>query len=376
MNEIYIFSFFAGSGFLDLGFELNNYKIAFVNEIHSPFLNAYKYSRNAMKLPQPEFGYSNIDINRLHTDNFFLKSSIQELKNRGKIIGFIAGPPCPDFSVGGKNRGSKGDKGRLSLDYIKIVQQYNPDFMLFENVKGLWRTKIHRIFYDGLKKELNDAGYFTTDKLLNSIEYGVPQDRERIILLGFKKELLRNLKLVGTNDQPNDSSLDFFPWNTFAKYSIGEINKINWPTTNVFVEDSLFPIPSGLIRELTVEYWFEKNNVTNHPNSNDHFAPRQGISKMKIIDEGDVSKKSYKRLHRWRYSPTVAYGNNEVHLHPYKIRRLSAAEAMSIQSLPREFELPYTMSLSDMFKTIGNGVPFLMAHSVAKSILSFIQGEI
>jgi len=79
---------------------------------------------------------------------------------------------------------------------------------------------------------------------------------------------------------------------------------------------------------------------------------------MQSIDEGDDSKKSYKRLHRWRYSPTVAYGNNEVHLHPYKTRRLSAAESMALQSLPKEFCLPPDMSLSDKFKTIGNGVPF------------------
>ena len=88
--------------------------------------------------------------------------------------------------------------------------------------------------------------------------------------------------------------------------------------------------------------------------------------------EGDVSKKSYKRLHRWRYSPTAAYGNNEVHLHPYKERRISVAEAMSIQSLPKEFVLPSEMTLSDMFKSIGNGVPYLLAYKIALSIKSFI----
>lgn len=96
---------------------------------------------------------------------------------------------------------------------------------------------------------------------------------------------------------------------------------------------------------------------------------------MQTIYEGDVSKKSYKRLHRWRYSPTVAYGNNEVHLHPYKERRLSAAEAMALQSLPKEFELPTEMTLTDKFKTIGNGVPYVLASGVAKTILDFMENE-
>jgi DNA (cytosine-5)-methyltransferase 1 len=91
------------------------------------------------------------------------------------------------------------------------------------------------------------------------------------------------------------------------------------------------------------------------------------------VEEGDVSRKSYKRLNRWRYSPTVAYGNNEVHLHPYKSRRLSASEALAIQSLPADFELPSSMNLSDMFKTIGNGVPFLLAQGVAKTIRDYLE---
>ena len=94
---------------------------------------------------------------------------------------------------------------------------------------------------------------------------------------------------------------------------------------------------------------------------------------MKTIMEGDDSRKSYKRIHRWRYSPTVCYGNNEVHLHPYKERRLSAAEALALQSLPPDFCLPENMSLSDKFKTIGNGVPYLMAYGVAMTIQDFLK---
>lgn len=119
---------------------------------------------------------------------------------------------------------------------------------------------------------------------------------------------------------------------------------------------------------MTVKYFFRRNEVDKHPNAAAYFKPKAGLSKMKIIPEGDDSKKSYKRLHRWRYSPTAAYGNNEVHLHPYKERRLSVAEALAIQSLPKEFSFPDSMTLTDMFKTIGNGVPFIMSSGIAKTI--------
>jgi DNA (cytosine-5)-methyltransferase 1 len=62
------------------------------------------------------------------------------------------------------------------------------------------------------------------------------------------------------------------------------------------------------------------------------------------------------------------YGNNEVHLHPYKARRLTVAEALAIQSMPKEYEFPDNMSLTNMFKAIGNGVPYLTAKSLARNI--------
>ena len=92
---------------------------------------------------------------------------------------------------------------------------------------------------------------------------------------------------------------------------------------------------------------------------------------MLTIQEGDTSRKSFKRLHRWKYSPTAAYGNNEVHLHPYRTRRLSVAEAMAIQSLPGWFELPPDVCLSAKFKMVGNGVPYLMALGIARKIANY-----
>lgn len=214
-----------------------------------------------------------------------------------------------------------------------------PDFFLFENVKGLWRTARHREFFEELKKQLHRAGYCTTERLTNALEYGAPQDRDRILMFGIQTQLL-------TARQHKGKEILSFPWEAHQKYSLDDVKSLPWPDTSKFTPDEATTCPDGIPKELTVEYWFEKNDVYHHPNANDYFQPRGGLQRMVSVDEGDVSKKSYKRLHRWRYSPTVAYGNNEVHLHPYKERRLSAAEAMSLQTLPKEFELPANMTLA------------------------------
>lgn len=148
-----------------------------------------------------------------------------------------------------------------------------------------------------------------------------------------------------------------------------------WPTTNPYQENVQTVMPDGIIAELTVMHWWQQNDVENHPNANMYFQPRAGLIRFQTKDEGDMERKCYKRLHRWRYSPTAAYGNNEVHIHPYLPRRISAAEALAIQSLPANFILPPDLTLTDAFKTIGNGVPFVAANGIAASISDYIKNH-
>ena len=362
-----IFSFFSGSGFLDLGFERSGFDVRFVNEFHKPFLDAYRYSRKVMELPEPKYGHFLGSI-----EDFVTGSRAQELSEfvedskANSLVGFIGGPPCPDFSVAGKNKGAEGENGKLSRVYIDSIIQNKPDFFLFENVKGLWRTVKHRAFYEDMKKRLEDEGYILTDRLTNCIEYGVPQDRDRILLFGIHK----SRSGIISSDQLEQE----FNWESKIKFDKTIVlNKSMWPEQSTYLENSKRKLPKDLnsYSELTVEHWFKKNNVNRHPNAKHHFKPYS--ERFKTVLEGDDSKKSFKRLHRFRYSPTAAYGNNEVHLHPYKSRRLSAAEALSVQSLPEAFCFPPTMTLSDMFKTIGNGVPYLAAEGLAETIQTYLK---
>lgn len=371
-DKVGIFSFFAGAGFLDLGFETTaGFEVLFVNEFHKPFMEVYKASRKGLEIDEPIYGHSTDDIGVFLEGEkaTSLYRNIQEAKNNCDLVGFIGGPPCPDFSVGGKNRGVEGENGKLSATYIELIVQNQPDFFLFENVKGLYRTKKHRAFFDSVKRKLISNGYCLTEKLINAIEYGAPQDRERIILIGFKNSTLKNLKIK----EKDKTTLSSFDWSSKTLYNSEEIFSRNWPTQEQFLENGARPIPTGVPIELTAQYWFNKNDVENHPNSKHYFSPRSGLARFLSVQEGDDLKKSFKRLHRWRYSPTAAYGNNEVHLHPYKARRISAAEALAIQSLPKEFIIPEHISLTNMFKTIGNGVPYLAARGLAETLANFIE---
>jgi DNA (cytosine-5)-methyltransferase 1 len=371
-KTIKLFSFFAGAGFLDLGFEKTGFTIDFMNEISEPFKDAYCFAREKMNIQAPRYGYFTCDIkNFLERSKYQvnLEHYLSRALSDGAITGFIGGPPCPDFSIAGKNLGKEGVNGILALSYVDLICVMKPDFFLFENVKGLYQTIEHRKYFDELKQKLKNAGYCTSERLTNALEFGVPQDRDRILLFGILKD-----KINSTKYDSGDELVDFL-WNKYASFQLDTVKNQKWPECNDFGQISKFTLPDEY-KKLTIQYWFDQNDVEDHPNANFFFQPRSGLSKFQSIQEGDVSKKSYKRLHRWKYSPTAAYGNNEVHLHPYKERRLSVAEALAIQSLPKEFQLPPEMSLSDMFKTIGNGVPYLMANGVAETIKNYVQENI
>ena len=358
--SVEIFSFFSGLGFLDLGFELTGFNISFVNEKNPKFLKSYQYARRDIE-HAPKYGYSNENM-ELFLDDLFWNERFPDyyLRTDNRLIGFIGGPPCPDFSVAGKNKGYTGENGQLTEKYIKLIIKRQPDFFVMENVKGLYKTKKHNVFYEQMKKRLYRSGYSLFDSIENALEYGVPQFRDRLILIGFRRKTFgRSLKY------------------TIGGHKIFQMNNIeqcNWPTTDVFEIGNRRTAPDHIIKELTVQYWFEKNEVNSHPNANDYFNTNAN-DKFVTIQEGDISGKSFKRLHRWRYSPTAAYGNNEVHLHPYQPRRISVSEALAIQSLPKWFEVPATLPLSIKFKMISNGVPYLLARGMAEDLNDWLRNS-
>lgn len=104
----------------------------------------------------------------------------------------------------------------MSDAYIELICQQQPDFFVFENVKGLWSTKKHRAFYEEMKRKLYKYGYIISERLINAIEYGVPQDRYRIILIGFRARLVKDKGFNINYNKVIPESI--FPWEKYVLY--------------------------------------------------------------------------------------------------------------------------------------------------------------
>ena len=384
-NKIPLLSFFTGAGFLDIGFLQNDFDIIWHNEYHPAFVEAFEtgltslgYNRHSNRIQNTE---SIVDIG----PNQIAKEAFANAQ-RPEIFGIIGGPPCPDFSIGGKNKGHHGDNGRLSEVYTNRIIELSPTFFLFENVPGLLKTEKHRLFLSKLLKKLQ--GRFTLDlSILNSLDFGVPQDRERIFLIGFDKRWLRkryqSVKYKQIDEMSSyicnidknwsrnflDTLPHWFTWPENPKFRNAK-NRFPWPNSPVPANQK--PSKPDCPAELMVGTYICDDTRFSLPNSSEGFNPKS--NKFHSTLEGDVSKKSFKRLHRYKYSPTAAYGNNEVHLHPTLPRRITVREALMIQSVPNQYILPSSLSLTDKFKTIGNGVPVKLANSIAESVAAHLLG--
>jgi len=378
-SQMPILSFFSGAGFLDLGFLDEGFDILWHNECHGPFVAAYETGVSAL-------GYntaSNKIQNRKKVKSLTPKVILEEAfggRSPG-YFGIIGGPPCPDFSRGGKNKGQNGANGKLTRNFVGKIAKLKPVFFLLENVPGLLETKKHRKFLFSMLGLLSED--FAVDvKVLNALEYGVPQDRRRVFVVGFSRKWLRQ----GYAEQYKgivSKSGAIVKWGMAGEGVFCACKTAHWfqwpePTHPGAKDDYPWPkIVNGRVsrrpnkcpKELTVDYHFKL--IRGHPNGGDFFRPRS--KKFQTTKEGDTSRKSFKRLHRFRYSPNAAYGNNEVHMHPTENRRLTVAEALAIQSVPEEYYFPPEMTLTDKFKAIGNGVPVKLSQAVASSIAKFIQ---
>lgn len=383
-DTVPILSFFTGLGLLDLGFNKVGFEGIWHNEFNMDFIKGFNYGMSSIgktgRAALIQNSQSIVDIG----PNQILREAFGD-NGRPELFGMIGGPPCPDFSVGGKNRGREGDRGRLSQVYVSRILEIQPTFFLLENVPGLLRTAKHRAFLRELLGQLSSK-YRLDVRVVNALEYGVPQDRERLFIVGLNNTWLRrhkrrvvrkqNLDLLiehargrgGRDNRPKGQG-HWMPWDLLRTYPDAK-TKYQWPDTSPFGSNP--SCPPGAPKCLMVGPLIcHQNRLVSLPNGNECFVPYS--DRFASVSEGDVSKKCFKRLHRWRYSPAAAYGNNEVHLHPVEPRRLTVREAMQIQTVPENFALPPEMTLTCKFKTIGNAVPVRLAEAMAASLKKVID---
>lgn len=395
LSDFPLLSFFTGGGLLDLGFIDMGFPIIWHNESDGVIADGYEH---AVKERYGEDQGAVLTVqNRMPLENTSSETiEGQAFGRTGKPenFGIIGGPPCPDFSSAGLHKGRHGSNGFLLGLYISRILDLQPTFFVLENVPGLLRTAKHRDYLSELLQQL-DENYGLDVNVLNALNFGVPQDRSRVFVIGFRRDWLE--KERGTRPpnlgegwatvldcmkqqmfrDPHDSRggkrvPHWFSWPYDSRYEDAKW-RYNWPQTSPF--GSQPEKPDGIPDELMIETHIGAHTrLYTLPNGRDSFRPHS--PKFRTVAEGDVKGKSFKRLHRWRYSPTAAYGNREVHLHPYEERRLTVREAMRVQSVPDDYALPGDMALGAKFKMISNGVPVNLAAVLARQIASFLSADL
>ena len=164
-----IVSLFSGCGGLDLGFRKAGFHVLWANEYDKDIWQTYEYN---------------------HQDTFLERRDIRKIASEEipDCVGIIGGPPCQSWSEGGSQRGIDDDRGRLFLEYVRLLKDKQPRFFLAENVSGMLHKK-HQQALQNIIAAFEEAGYVVSFKLLNAMDYNVPQDRKRVIFIGYHVDL-------------------------------------------------------------------------------------------------------------------------------------------------------------------------------------------
>lgn len=348
---------------MDMGFEMAGFETVWTNEVDIVFAKLHAAGITSWRKSQGD-GIKAEIFNTKSITEISSKEILSEAFPNGKPehFGMIGGPPYQDFSMNGSLKGFDGDRGKLTTLFFDKILELKPTFFVMENVTGLTKRNETKEFLLTLLRRV-EKEYFVSHEKLNALDFGVPQFRERIFFVGIRKTKLDS-RIV------NQSAFGkWFPFPVDKKYK-GAATKYKWASPVSFGTN--LTKPADLPIELCVESCLiQSDEMNSTANANEFFNLYITNKALDIIKEGETNRPSFKRLHRFKYSPTACYGNNEVHLHPYKHRRLSVRETLRIQGVPDTYILPAELALSKKFKMIGNGVPVPLAKAVAIAVNPF-----
>lgn len=323
-----LISLFTGAGGLDYGFEKAGFDIVWANEFDKSIWETFELN----------FPHTKLD-----------KRSIAEIKSNDipEADGFIGGPPCQSWSEAGAGRGISDSRGQLFHDYIRLLKAKQPKFFLAENVSGILHPK-HSEAFTNIIKEFENAGYNVSQKLLNANDFNVPQDRKRLIVVGFRKDL--NKKFKFPEPEKYKPVLKDAIWDLRKAKPAKEGNKANdekelWVPNHEYMNGGFSTIYMSRNR---VRSWNEPSFTIQAGGRHAPIHPQ--APKMKFIEQN-------KRI----FVP----GQEN------KYRRLSVRECARIQTFPDSFIFRYK-NIADGYKMIGNAVPVLLAYAIAKQIKSFL----
>ena len=331
-----IISLFSGCGGLDLGFTNAGFKLIYANDNDPVVWETFEKNHNIK-----------IDKRSL----FDIKSS--EIP---KADGIIGGPPCQSWSLAGEMRGAKDERGQLFYEYIRVLKAKKPTFFLAENVPGII-SRTHIEEFNKILSRLSALGYTVNYQLVDARDYGIPQERKRVIIVGIKKSLgIRFIFPQPTHSEKGNKTLD------------GQKTQ-KWLTLKDAIGDLPDPIPAK-----------EKNKANENLAVANHEYMNGSFSSIYM---------SRNRRRKWdQPSFTIQAGGRHAPLHPSScemtkvekdlwkfngenpvFRRLSVREAARIQTFPDNF-IFYYKNIADGYKMIGNAVPVKLAEVIAQKIKS------
>lgn len=331
-NKPKVVSMFSGAGGMDLGFIHAGYDIVYANDFDKDAQRVYK------KNIGPIDSRSILDI------------EVDEIPNCDVLT---AGFPCQPFSNAGNRGGVFDDRGNLYKECLRVIEDKQPKVIVFENVRGITSTKDENgnSLVDTIVNRLenNGIGYNVTYKLINSSDYGVPQNRHRLIMVGIRKDL--NTEFVFP-DKIEKKNLE-----------IGKLLHIPADVPNQ-VDWKLSPQAFKLIK-----YIPEGGSWKNIPYE-------ELPDRMKRIRD-DMKKyrapNFYRRFSENEIAGTItasAQPENCGIIHPKEDRRFNIREIARIQTFPDDFIFfeENVKAITAMYKVIGNAVPPKLAQVIAETI--------
>ncbi len=306
-----VVSLFSGAGGLDLGFKMAGHEIIWANDLYEDAVETYRH---------------NIGDHIICEDIF--KIDVTDIPDCDIIIG---GFPCQGFSVANTKRHEDDERNALYKQLIRVIDAKKPKFFLAENVKGLTSLSKGKVF-QMIMNDFESLGYVVKSKVLNAADYGVPQTRQRVIIIGVR----------------NDIDFEYiYPAPTHDKNGKEGLSK--W----VSVAEAMKPIADPDI----------PNDLPNHE-----------YSKYKLQFNGYLG---HRALDPEKPAPTVtARGDNKggvvILPHPNAQRRMSCRELATVQSFPLDYI--FFGNRSSVYRQIGNAVPPLLGYAVA-NVFNQYEGE-
>lgn len=339
MNNI--IDLFCGCGGLSKGFEMAGFNtvlaIDFWKDAVETFNNNHK---NKVAICD--------DVSKISND------FLDDFTKKNKITGIVGGPPCQGYSTVGK-RDINDDRNYLYLQYCRIVEKVKREFFVLENVKGLL-TLNNGKFKEDIVERFTKLGYIVDYKILNSADYGVPQNRNRVFFVGIKNKKFKfpkeKLKKVTTYEAISDLTSYEDKYTTSAQTSYqknmrGNNKQLKNNEFTVHTEktiDVISKIPDGgKITDLPKEFWeIRKYN------------------------------KAFQRMNSKLQSNTIDTGHRN-YFHYSENRIPTVRESARIQSFPDNFI--FYGSRTSQYKQVGNAVPPLLANAIAIEIMKQIGGD-